>query len=217
MKLLSKIGAILLIISVGACCNCGQQQSAETQTGVGIFDGSCGIGGMKLVGSVKFNDATNTYSLTGGGMNVWGNLDQHFYVWKTVKGDFSMTTKVAFEGAGVVDHRKIGIMIRDALTGDSRCAHISIHGDGLTSLQYRSETGGITNEIKGPPNANYITLEKTGNKIRMRTATDVLPEAVTAEIEMDFPGTFYVGLFICSHDADILEKAYFSNVTFKKL
>jgi len=217
MKILSKIGIVFLIVFMSACCDCGQRQNKEIQTGIGMFDGSCGIGGMKLIGSVKIDNATQTYTLTGGGMNVWDRLDQHFYVWKKVKGDFSMTTKVAFEGAGVVDHRKIGIMIRDALTGDSRCAHISIHGDGLTSLQYRSERGGITDEIKGPPNANYITLEKVGNKIRMRTATDVIPENVTAEIEMDFPGIFYVGLFICSHDTDILEKAFFTHVTFKKL
>jgi len=217
MKIFSKIGTLFLFIIMSACCDCAQKQQAEAQNGAGIFDGSNGIGGMKLVGSVKFDDTTNIYTLTGGGMNVWDRLDQHFYVWKKVKGDFSMTAKVAFEGLGVVDHRKIGIMIRDALTGDSRCAHISIHGDGLTSLQYRSETGGITKEVTGPPNANFITLEKVGNKIRMKTATDVLPEDVTAEIEMDFPETFYAGLFICSHDADILEKAYFTNVTFKKL
>jgi regulation of enolase protein 1 (concanavalin A-like superfamily) len=148
---------------------------------------------------------------------VWGNIDQHFYAWKQVKGDFSMTTKVSFEGKGINAHRKIGIMIRDALTGESRCVHISIHGDGLTSLQYRSENGGQTREIKGPPNGNYITLEKIGNKIRMRTATDVLPKDVTAEVEMDFPGAFYIGFFVCSHDVDILETAYFTKVEFKKL
>jgi hypothetical protein len=220
MKFLSKIKAIVilafLIVFVSACCNCAQQQNTEAQNGAGIFEGSCGIGGMKLYGSVNYDGSTQKYTLTGGGMNVWGNLDQHFYLWKKVKGDFSMTTKVAFEGVGVNAHRKIGIMIRDALTGESRCAHISIHGDGLTSLQYRSETGGITQEIAGPPNGNYITLEKSGNKIRMRTATDIKPTDVTAEIEMDFPGTFYVGLFICSHEADVLEKAYFTHVEFKK-
>ena len=51
----------------------------------------------------------------------------------------------------------------------------------------------------------------------MRTATDIKPTDVTAEIEMDFPGTFYVGLFICSHEADVLEKARFTQVEFKKL
>ena len=43
------------------------------------------------------------------------------------------------------------------------------------------------------------------------------PETVTAELEMDFAGDFYVGLFICSHEDDVIETAYFTNVEFKKL
>jgi hypothetical protein len=221
MKLLSGISAIIVIACVMTFMNsCAPNQNSnaiDSGSPVGIFEGTNDIGGVKLIGRAIYDASTQTYTLSGGGMNVWGNLDQHFYAWKKVKGDFSMTAKVAFEGPGVVAHRKIGIMIRDALTGESRCAHISIHGDGLTSLQYREEEGGPTKEIKGPPNGNYITLEKIGNKIQMRTATGVKPEAVTAEVEMAFPGAFYVGLFICSHDVDILETAYFTNVEFKKL
>jgi len=187
------------------------------QKDLGIFDGTSDIGGVKLIGNMIYDTSTKTYTLSGGGMNVWGNLDQHFYAWKRVTGNFSMTVKVAFEGKGVNAHRKAGIMVRDALTGESRCVHISIHGDGLTSLQYRSEKEGITREIVGPKDGNYVTLEKVGNKIRMRTATDVLPKDVTAEIEMDFPGTFYVGLFICSHESCVLETAHFTNVEFKTL
>ena len=190
--------------------------SAQQKTGIGIFEGFSDVGQVKLYGNAVYNASTSTYTMSGGGMNVWETFDQFSYLYNKVNGDCSMTAKVAFEGKGVNAHRKIGIMIRDALTGESRCAHISIHGDGLTSLQYREETGGKTQEIKGPPNGNYITLEKIGNKIRMRTATDVKPDAVTAEIEMEFPGTFYIGLFICSHETDILETACFTNVEFKK-
>lgn len=216
MELISKIRAIIIFAFAVVFINLSAfSQGIGNSTG--IFEGTSNIGGMKLSGNVNYDGDTHAYTLSGGGNNVWGNIDQHFYAWKKINGDFSMTTKVAFEGEGVVAHRKIGIMIREALTGESRCIHISIHGDGLTSLQYRDETGGITREIKGPPNGNYITLEKVGNKIRMRTATDVLPKDVTAEIEMDLPGAYYVGFFICSHDVDVLETAYFTNVEFKKL
>ena len=216
-KSLSEIKAILFFACLIAFMSSCEQRQAEGGPGVGIFNGTSNIGQVKIIGRAIYDVTTQTYTLSGGGMNVWGNFDQHFFAWKKVNGDFSMTTKVAFEGKGVNAHRKIGIMIRDALTGESRCAHISIHGDGLTSLQYRSEEGGPTVEVVGPPNGNYITLEKIGNKIQMKTATDVMPNNVTAEIEMDFPGSFYVGIFICSHEADVLETAYFTNVEFKKI
>ena len=215
MELLVRIKAIFIfacaVIFINAC-------APQPTTGIaGIFDGASDVGGVKLIGKMVYDASTETYTLSGGGRNVWDNFDQHFYAWKKVKGDFSMTTKVAFEGEGVSAQRKIGIMIRETLSGESRCANISIHGDGLTALRYRMETEGMTQEIVASPNADYVTLEKVGNKIRMRTATGVLPKDVTAEIEMDFPGAFYVGLFICSHNVDILETAYFTQVEFKKL
>ena len=217
MKNISKIGAIFflayLFFFMSACCDCNQQKSMEAQNGAGIFDASSGIGGMKLIGSVKFDGST--YTLTGGGMNVWGALDQHFFLWNKVKGDFTLTTKVDFEGINPI-HRKIGIMVRDELTGNARCVHTDFHGDLRTSLQYRSEVGGQTNEIVAPENGNYMTLERVGNKFIMRSATDVKPIAATAEVELEISATVYVGLFICSHNADILEKGYFTNVEFKK-
>jgi hypothetical protein len=213
MKIKSGIKAIvsfvLIIIIMGAC--------KEKGNPVGIFDDYADIGGVKLIGNIVYDIPTKTYTLSGGGINVWGANDQFFYAWKKVKGNFRMTAKLAFEGQGVDAHRKIGIMLRDELTGEARCAHISFHGDGLTSLQYRSETGGITREEVGPPHGNYIVLEKVGNKIMMKSATGILPQAVTAEIEMDFPGNFYVGIFICSHNADVLETAHFTNVEYVKL
>ena len=218
MKLVLKIKAIVVVaclVIFMSACNSTQQES-EAQKGAGVFDWSGGIGGMKLIGRVIYDASTQTYTLSGGGINVWGSLDQHFFAWNKVTGNFSLTTKVAFEGRGVNAHRKVGIMVRDALTGDSRCVHVDLHGDGLTSLQYRAEAGEETSEIVAPANGNFITLERVGNKFIMRSATDVKPTEITAELEMDLPAAVYVGLFICSHEADVLETGYFTNVEFKK-
>ncbi|GHT34135.1 hypothetical protein AGMMS49574_21070 [Bacteroidia bacterium] len=51
----------------------------------------------------------------------------------------------------------------------------------------------------------------------MKTATGKLPADVTGEIEIDLPGSVYLGLFIGSHSADDLETAHFSNVEYKQL
>ena len=219
MKIISKISAIVIVVSLFISVSAFLIPKSETQDdgdgGGGIFKRSSNIGGMKLLGTVNFDGTTQVYTLTGGGMNVWGSLDQHFYLWNTITGDFSLTTKVAFEGVNPA-HRKVGIMVREELTGNAKCVHVDYHGDLRTSLQYRSETGGQTREIVAPEDGNYMTLERVGNKFFMRSATGIKPTAITAEVEMDLPATVYVGLFICSHEADILEKGYFSNVVFKK-
>jgi hypothetical protein len=183
---------------------------------MGIFDGYADVGNPKLTGNFHYDPVTKTYTISGGGANIWFASDQFFYAWKKVSGNFSLTTHVAFEGKGVNAHRKIGVMIRESLDGNAKYADVAIHGDGLTSLQYRPEKGAQTKERLGPGNANYVTLEKKGKKILMRTATDAYPQEVTGEIELDFPKTCYIGIFISSHDTDVLETAHFSHVEYKK-
>ncbi|MDR2809510.1 MAG: hypothetical protein LBB84_03005, partial [Tannerellaceae bacterium] len=187
------------------------------QKEMGIFEGYGDVGNPKLIGNFHYEPSTQTYTLSGGGANIWYASDQFFYAWKKVSGNFSLSTRVAFEGKGVDAHRKIGIMIRESLTGDAKYADVAIHGDGLTSLQYRPENGAQTKEVVGPKGGNYVTLEKVGKKIRMRTATGVYPQEITGEIELDFPSSCYIGIFIGSHHTDVLETAYFSQVEYKKL
>jgi Tol biopolymer transport system component len=60
-------------------------------------------------------------------------------------------------------------------------------------------------------------LERIGKIIKMKTATDAYPQAVTGVIELEFPDSCYSGLFIGSHNPEVLETAYFTNVEYKKI
>ena len=219
MKVLSSIkGILFLILPFLWMC------SAD----LAIFEDSGDVGNPKLKGSMSYDAAKDVYTLTGAGANIWATNDEFFFAWKKVTGDFTMSTKLYFEGFDPV-HRKIGIMIRETLDGDSKYADISIHGDGLNSLQWRPEKGANTYEIasviKMP---DHIILERRGNKIFMKTAIGQCPDSVDAaqkaedfptgtELTLDLPETCYVGLFICSHVEDKIEKAYFAEVKFKQL
>jgi len=187
------------------------------EVGTGMFEGSGDVGDPKLKGTVVYDASAGTYTLSGAGQNVWAASDQFYYVWRRAAGNFSLSARVAFKGKGVNAHRKVGVMIRESLTGESRYADIAVHGDGLTSLQYRAATGKETKETVGPANGDYITIERTGNKVIMRTATGRQPQDVTGEIELNLPLSCYVGLYVCSHEDDVLETAHFSQVEFRQL
>ena len=192
-----------------------------------IFEGGTDVGNPKLKGSMSQNKDTDTYVLTGAGENIWAAKDEFFFAWKKVTGDFSMSTKINFEGVNPA-HRKIGIMIRETLDGDSRYADISIHGDGLNSLQWRKEKGGSTVEIASEIiMPDHIILERHGNKIIMKTAIGQWPDKIDTakkknefpvgtETVLELPETCYVGIFICSHVVDKIEKAYFSELKLKQ-
>ena len=217
MKKLSFMGTALLILLLSFV------NAPET----GVFDGITNVGNPKLKGSISYDKDAGMYTLTGAGENIWANTDEFFFAWKKITGDFSMSTKLKFEGENPA-HRKIGIMIRETLEGDSKYADISIHGDGLNSLQWRSEKGGSTVEIASVIEMpDHITLERRGNKIIMKTAvgsfSDTIDKAQKAdefptgtETVIELPETCFVGIFICSHVVDKIEKAYFSEIEIKQ-
>jgi hypothetical protein len=183
----------------------------------GIFEGSGDVGNPKLKGSFSYSASTRTYTLSGAGENIWAEADRFYFVWRKETGNFSLAARIAFEGEGVNAHRKVGVMLRESLEGNARYADVAVHGDGLTSLQYRSETGEQTGEIVAPKGADYVILERVGNLIRMKTATGAYPLEVTGEVELDFPSPCYLGLYICSHEEDVMETAHFTHVEYKQL
>ena len=211
MNKLSALFLCILMLPSAVSCSHGAKQ---------IFTNACDVGVVSHPGSCSFDSQQNVYTLTGAGVNLWGNTDACYFVWKKVTGDFSISGAVKFEGEGVNPHRKIGFMIRESLAPDSRYADIAIHGDGLTSLQYRPVTGEITSEEKSAKvskGETSICLVRSGNRIAMRTSSgDPLPDSDDVSIELNLPQECYVGLFICSHEEDLKETAYFSNVVLKQ-
>ena len=188
------------------------------QRGNSLFEGFGDIGNPKLKGSFDYSPLLRIYTLTGGGTNMWMNSDEFFMAWKKMNGDFTISTKAVFEGSGVNAHRKVGVIIRESLTGESKYADIAVHGNGLVSLQYRDTTGGITKEVTTDSvGANYLTMERRGKKIIMKVEKSEFTDNQAGEIEIDLPDTCYAGIFICSHEPDVMEKAYFSGVKIQPL
>ncbi|WP_419701945.1 TolB family protein [Mucilaginibacter sp. NFX135] len=189
------------------------QKAIAQVSPTGIFDDQSDVGIVKHKGNLQYDPKLQQYHLEGSGANIWATSDAFYFVWKRMKGDFILRTNAAFIGKGVEDHRKIGLMIRSTLDSNSKHINAVVHGDGLTSLQYRKKAGGITEEKKSSITAaNVIQLERKGNTYTMSVARkgDMF---VTEEInDLDLGDEVYVGIFICSHNANVTEKAVFNNV-----
>ena len=147
---------------------------------VGIFDKSSDVGAVLHNGSASFDKVAETYTVAGSGINIWGTHDEFQYVWKKMKGDFIVQCKGSLLGKGVELHRKFGWMVRNSLDSGSVMASVHVHGDGLTSLQYRkvadSNVAETQSAIKAP---NMIQLERRGSKFIMSAAHFGEPFVVT--------------------------------------
>ena len=178
----------------------------------GVFGNVTDIGKSGLKGSTKFDDSHQIYTLTGSGLNIWANTDQFHLASVKLEGDFILTTFCSFEGKGANPHRKMGLMIRENLNPGSTYVDAAVHGDGLTSLQYRTKENDITNEVKAVLTApDVIQLERKGDTIIMRCAKSGDPLTETGRMSMTFKEPVYAGLFVCSHDTTVIETAKFHN------
>jgi TolB protein len=104
-------------------------------------------------------------------------------------------------------------MARTNLDTDSPNVSTGIHGDGLLSLQFRRSQGGTTEEVKAPlVGADVIQLERKGSTYIMSVAQYGEPFVAVEVSDINLGDDIYVGLFICSHEDDIVERATFSDV-----
>ncbi|HTU47626.1 MAG TPA: hypothetical protein VMF91_21365 [Bryobacteraceae bacterium] len=180
---------------------------------LGVFDNHADIGITPKPGSAEFNSATSDYQVTGGGANIWAKTDAFQFVYRRISGDVTLTADVRFLGQGVEAHRKAALMIRQSLEPDSAYADVALHGNGLTSLQYRPAAGADTQEMRSEIEApSRIRIERHGNQFTIAVGSANNLKA-TGPVTVALQNPVYVGLAVCSHNANVLETAVFSGVS----
>lgn len=181
---------------------------------LGLFEKHGDIGAVLKTGAVEYDAQAQSYLVAGGGENMWFDKDALHYVWKRVSGDVALAADIRWIGSGGNPHRKACLIIRQSLGPDSPYADAALHGDGLTSLQYREERGGPTREIQSNVAApRRVSIEKVGDYIFMSVAREnEALHAAGGSFRIKFNEPFFIGLGVCAHDNNALEKAVFSNV-----
>jgi len=184
------------------------------QSPVGVFTTDTNVG--RASGSASYDPQQQTYLVAGSGQNMWDTRDDFHFVWKRISGNFTLSTRARFIGSGLEEHRKIGWTIRPSLEPGSAHVTAALHGNGLMSLQFRRQTGAITEEEKSAdslPGADaIIRLERRDGAYYMSVAQfgdTLVTQRLTGVL---LPDTVYVGLFVCSHNAAVTERATFRDV-----
>jgi TolB protein len=222
LKTVRRNVVLLGLLAVGACglgsvLARASEPQPSPQAGheqfLGVFDGHGDIGRLEKPGSVIYDSEIQTYLIEGAGANMWFDTDEGHFLWKRIKGDFIVSAKVQFVGTGGAAHRKIGWMARSSLSPDSAQVSTVVHGDGTTALQFRKTRGAFTAEDQiGVTGPNQIQLERRGDTYIMSVAAFGEPYFRDRIEGIALGDEIYVGLFVCSHNSDVIEKALFSNV-----
>jgi regulation of enolase protein 1 (concanavalin A-like superfamily) len=172
-------------------------------------------------GSVSYDAATGTYTMTGAGSNIWGQADEFHFAFKELNGDGSITVRV--EGISANPPHgdpRIGVMIRDSLDPNAANALLFIEPDPRTRLTQRVQVAGNTTDVavaadvgKAP---TWLRLTRQGFAFKAEgsdngtTWAPLLAAGSEASIAMTDP--VYLGLVVCSHASGQFIEATFSNV-----
>ena len=186
----------------------------QQNSSLGLFQQQADIGAVQIPGHASYSAKTGIYRVSASGTNMWLGTDAFHFVAKPASGDISIAANIAFEGTSSEPHRKAGVMIRQDLSPDSPYADLVVHGNGLTSLQYRETKGGDTHEIQanitGP---GRIRLERQGDYVYMSLAgPDGVLHNAGGVIRLKLTGPFLIGLAVCSHNNAVSETADISKV-----
>jgi TolB protein len=180
---------------------------------LGQFDGHGDIGAPKIAGSAAYNAVSQEYSLSAGGVNMWAQKDELHFVWKRMTGDFILQARVELIGKGVDPHRKVGLMVRPSQDADAPYVDGVVHGDGLTSLQFRRTRGAITEQVESAvKGADVIQIERKGQTYTLSAAKSGEPFTTSEISNVSLGDEVFVGLALCSHNPEVTERAIFKDV-----
>jgi len=203
--------AVLVVALVGIAGTPVAQQANER---LGIFEDHTDVGTVLHAGSVQYDPAKKTYTIAGSGENMWSTADAFRFVWKKISGDVTLTADISFLTTTGNEHKKAVLILRQNLEADSVYADVALHASGLTSLQFRDENGAVTREIQSNVSApKRVQIAKRGEYVYMSvSAGGSEPKIAGGWLRIPLQGTFYIGLGVCAHDKNVIEKAVFSNV-----
>lgn len=203
------LAAAALAFALASCA-----ASPAAPPNLGVFSQSADIGATALAGDVAFEG--ESYRVTGGGENIWGGTDAFHYAFTRRAGNTHIASDIAWIGPGVNAHRKAGLMARQNLSAGSPYVDVMVHGDGLTSLQYRDTQDGPTYQIQiendgAAPRRVRLELED-GFAFVSVTGPDGELAHAGGNYKIPFEGEYYLGLAVSGHDNTLTETATFSNV-----
>jgi beta-glucanase (GH16 family) len=191
--------------------------STATFTHVSLLPAGWGdtdIGGPGQPGFANYDTASNTWTVAGGGADIWGTADQFHFASQYVTGDASLTGQVT----GVQNTNawaKAGVMFRDGTDPGAPVADVlATPGQGV-SFQWRSAAGAAANSVTVPGVTTpvWVQLVRAGDDFSGFYSTDGITWTqigTTQTIVMN--PTALAGLAVTAHNNAALNIATFTDV-----
>jgi hypothetical protein len=144
---------------------------------------------------------------------MWGTADGFHFASQTLSGDGQIIARLATMGAGA--GVKVGVMMREALTGGSKHVLMAVVPGGHEQLLRRRTTGGATSYVNDVtrPVPVWLKLVRQGTTFTGSVSANGTSWTVVGSTTVSWGSSFFVGLAVASQNPTSRVTATFDNVS----
>lgn len=173
------------------------------------------VGAPALAGSAAY--ANGSWTVIGGGSDIWNTADQFNFASTTFKSDGSIIAQVSSlqNSDPTSGWSKAGVMFRnDSTAGSANASIVATAGQGV-SFQWRSTAGGQSAnvQISGITAPIWLQLVRSGENFTGNYSYDGSNWIQVATEQILMNGTVLAGLDVTAHNNSALNTATFTNVS----
>jgi outer membrane protein assembly factor BamB len=171
------------------------------------------IGGAAPAGMQGLSGGT--WTVQGGGGDIWGTADQFHFVWQPLAGDGTVSAHVTAQ-TSTNTWAKAGVMLRaDSSAGSAYYATEVTPGNGVV-VQYRTPAGSSAAMIATLPGTvpAFVQVARSGGAFTAYTSADgaTWTPVAGSSVTLGAGGGMLAGLAVTSHNAGTLSTATFDSV-----
>ena len=169
------------------------------------------IGNTGIAGSASVSGGT--FTIDGGGADVWGTSDQFRFVYQPLTGDGEIVARVTLV-ENIEAWTKAGVMIRETLSPSSPHAFMLVSAGKGLAFQRRKVVGGVSTNTSGALSAapHWVKLRRAGQAVSASVSADGSSWTLVATDTFSMPASVFVGLAVSSHRTGVAAEAVFDNV-----
>jgi hypothetical protein len=173
-------------------------------------------GYLTTPGNATFSN--NTFTVKGAGLDYGGyRADAFGFAYKSMTGNGAIIARYASR-QNYSHICKVGLTMRESLSGGSKHAFVLIDGADSAGFIYRTSTGGSGSgtgsvNVAGSTPPEWLKLERSGSTFTGSVSTDGTTWTQINSVTITMNSTILVGFAVCSRNNGYLDTATFDNIT----
>ncbi len=172
------------------------------------------IGSPAIAGGTNYQIGTDTWSVSGGGADVWGTADQFHFAARDFTADGTIAAKVT-EIQSTGSFAKAGVMLRSGTSPDDGYAFVFVTPTN-TTFECRNGKGATSYSVTANAGSTprWVKLARSGGRLAGFSSSDgVNWQQLGTSQSLAIPVSGKIGLAVCANNNGALNASKFTNVS----